>query len=104
MMTLGIITCALVLVLCLAPFFLGKGTAMQAGASINSVERLEAEKKALVKRYVEEEQAYDSKVIGKLSWEQRRHYLVNRYIDASKRQDFLKFLAEAEGGSHDQAD
>ncbi len=84
----------------IAPF-LGTGERLLLNASSRrSIEELRAEKTALVKRYVEDEQAYLKRSLNKFMWEQRRQYLVNRYLDASRRADFL--LAneqEAEGKS-----
>lgn len=76
----------------LSPFLFGKGGQLQAAASINSPERLEAIKLSILKRFLEDERAYQEKRITKLAWDQRRAYLTNRYIDAARRLDYLKHL------------
>lgn len=76
----------------LSPFLFGKGGHLQAAASINSPERLEAIKSSILKRFLEDERAYTEKRINKLAWEQRRAYLTNRYIDAARRLDYLNHL------------
>lgn len=86
----------------LLPFFVGKGGQLQAAASINSPEKLEAIKNSILKRYLEDEKAFDEKRLPKLAWEQRKSYLSNRYIDAARRHDYLKTLVEenqAQGGA-----
>jgi hypothetical protein len=82
----------LILVIILLPFFFGKGGQLQAAASINSLERLEAIKTSILKRYLEDERAFEEKRLAKLVWDQRKSYLSNRYIDAARRYDFLQSL------------
>src|SRR6478736_5383730 len=79
-------------IIILLPFFVGSGGRLQAAASINSIEKLEAVKKSILKRYIEDERAYDAKRINRLAWDQRKQYLTNRYIDAARRLDYLRSL------------
>lgn len=76
----------------LSPFVLAKGGQLRVAASINSPDQLEAIKKSILARYIEEERAFNEKRILKMAWEQRKAYLTNRYIDAARRLDYLKDL------------
>lgn len=78
------------------PFFWGQGGALQAASSENSRERLLAMKQAILKRYAEDEQAFEKKVLSKRIWEQRRQFLANRYVDAARRLDYV--MADEEKG------
>jgi hypothetical protein len=86
----------------LAPFFFGKGGHLQAAASINSLDRLEAIKESILKRFLEDERAFEEKRISKMAWEQRRQYLSNRYIDAARRLDYLQNLAKEQAAAKSQ--
>ena len=98
MFTLSLITAVIAVVAILLPFFVGPGGSLQVSASINSIEILEASKAAILERFIQDEQAYENKTISKLAWEQRRTYLVNRYIDAARRLDFLTALNQHNNG------
>lgn len=74
----------------LLPLLLAKDGRLASAASQNSPERLEAIKLALLKRYIEDEKAFDSKAIPQIVWNQRKQFLVNRYIDAARRLDFIR--------------
>ncbi len=76
----------------LSPFIFAKGGHLQAAASINSPERLEAIKLSILKRFIEDERAFTEKRLTKMAWDQRKSYLTNRYIDAARRLDFLNHL------------
>lgn len=76
----------------LLPFFVGKGGQLQAASSINSLDKLEAIKTSILKRYLEDERAFEEKRLTKLAWDQRKSYLSNRYIDAARRHDYLKSI------------
>jgi hypothetical protein len=90
MMGLSILTGAVALIVLLLPFFVGRGGALQAGSAVNSPDQLERIKQALLKRYLEDEQAFQDKRISRMVWQQRRQYLVNRYVDTARRLDYLK--------------
>lgn len=85
--------------LILSPFFFGKGGHLQAAASINSLTKLESVKETILKRFLEDERAFDEKRISKMAWEQRRQYLSNRYIDAARRLDYLENLAKEQAAA-----
>ena len=73
----------------LMTFFFGRSEPLQSASSNMSIAKLSAEKKALVKRYTEDEQQFIAKEISWMAWQQRRYFLVSRYIDASRRLDYL---------------
>jgi hypothetical protein len=73
----------------LLPLLFGQGGQLASASSLNSPERLKAVKRALLMRYIEDEKAYESKAIPKLVWDQRKQFLVNRYIDAARRLDYI---------------
>ena len=91
MVVLCLVITVLVFLIILCPFFIGKGGRLQAAASASSQDLLKSEKEALVKRFVEDEELYLNKKMMTHNWQKRRQYLVNRYIDAAKRLDFLEY-------------
>lgn len=74
----------------LLPLLLAKDGQLASASTLNSPERLEAVKNALLKRYIEDERAFESKAIPKIVWDQRKLFLSNRYIDASRRLDYIQ--------------
>ncbi len=100
---------AIAAIIILSPFWIGRGGHLAAAASINSLDRLEAVKESILKRFIEDERAFLEKRISKMAWDQRRQYLSNRYIDAARRLDYLQNLsqeqetkaqAQSKGASH----
>ena len=98
MIVMCVVIALLAVIVTLLPFFVGGDRELQSSRLIHSQERLEAEKQAILERFVEDLRAYESKVINKLMWQQRRQYLVNRYIDAARRLDYLRFTQGQQGG------
>lgn len=94
--TLSLVTALVALLIVLAPFVLGKGGALQGASSINSPEQLEKIKQSVLRRYLEDEKAYQDKLISSSVWKTRQQYLTNRYVDTARRLDFVKSLAEQE--------
>ncbi len=90
----AVIVSLIVLAALLAPFFFGDGGALVSSSSIESPERLEKIKQAIVKRYIADEKALEDGIISKSAWEQRKQFLTNRYIDASRQYDYLVFLKQ----------
>ena len=74
------------------PFFFAKENLLQEGASVNSIEKLERIKQSLLKRYLEDQAAFEEKRISESIWAKRKHFLTTRYMDAARREDYLKFL------------
>ena len=88
----GLISIITVMILFL-PFFVGTGGSLQAASAVDSVDSLESMKKAILERYLEDEKAFHTKLISKITWQQRRAYLVNRYVDTVRRIDYLNFIS-----------
>jgi len=82
----------------IAPFWVGPGGLLAAGAQVNSPERLGALKAALLKRYLADEEAYKAGTLSRLSWDKRKAFLANRYIDTSRRLDYLEQMARLAAG------
>ena len=73
----------------LAPFWLGAGDPLDYSASLNSAEQLEKLKDEVLSVYLKDERAFASGLLSGKSWRGRRDFLVNRYIDAARRLDFV---------------
>ena len=86
---------SLVLVLVLvAPFFAKDTSALSQGSSINDPLLLRSLKDSLVKRYIDDDAAHKRGSLSALAWEKRRLFLVNRYVDAARRLDYLEKISE----------
>jgi hypothetical protein len=96
MIYIAVVIGVIVITIILSPFFVGAGGLLAAGASINSPSRLEAIKAAVLKRYVEDEAAFQAGDLSRLAWDKRRAFLVNRYVDTVRRLDYLKVVAQEE--------
>jgi len=91
-----VITLAISLVLALvllAPFFSKDASALSQGSSINDPKLLQSLKDSLVKRYIDEDAAFKRGSLSALAWEKRRAFLVNRYVDAARRLDYLEKIS-----------
>lgn len=71
------------------PFFMGAGGALQSASAVHSVEQLQNMRKAILERYLDDEQAFSKQLISKSVWESRKLFLTHRYIDVVRRIDFL---------------
>lgn len=89
-LTLAVLTGIITLIVVMLPFFVGRGGRLAAASSIHSVGELVQIRQSILKRYLEDEQAFHSKAINRLMWDQRRAYLTNRYIDTVRRLDYLQ--------------
>lgn len=96
MMFLSILTALVVVAALLLPFVVGKGGTLQAASTIDSPDKLEAIQEAILKRYLEDEKAFENNRLGQVMWQQRRQYLVNRYVDSTRRLDYLRYLENLE--------
>lgn len=94
----------LTLAFVLLPLLLGKEGHLASAASLNSPEKLEAIKEALLRRYLEDEKSFETKAIPELVWRQRRQFIINRYIDASRRLDFLRDIIATQANAKASAD
>ncbi len=90
MIYLAVVVGILLMSVVLAPFWIGPGGLLQASAQINSKETLTGLKQALVKRYLEDEKAFKEGNLSKLAWNKRKDFLTHRYVDASRRLDYLE--------------
>lgn len=102
MVYLALLIGFLVITALVLPFFRGQGGFLQAGASVNSPARLQAMKDAVLVRFLEDEAAFKKGDLSKLAWERRKAFLSHRFVDASRRLDFLEHgtrLHSAEGVS-----
>lgn len=92
MIIISAVIALLVMIVVLAPLWSkgSGGNRLQAAASVTSQQRLTAEKQALVERYLDDELQFNQGKFNQLIWEQRRQFLINRYIDASRRLDYLR--------------
>lgn len=97
MVYLAVLIGLLVISAVIMPFFAGPGGLLQAGASVNSPERLRAMKDAVLKRFLEDEESFKKGDLSKLAWERRKAFLSHRYVDAARRLDFLEY-GKTEGG------
>jgi len=73
----------------ISPFVFGEGGPLQAGSTIQDPGTLISQKKAVLKRYIADEKAQEEGLISKTEWNRKKQFLINRYIDASRRIDFL---------------
>lgn len=94
MIVIAVIIALLLLAVVMSPFFVKESRVLSHGSSINSPETLRSLKDQLVRRLVEEEEAHRSGSLSDGAWNKRRQFLVNRYIDAARRLDFLEKVAK----------
>jgi hypothetical protein len=92
-LVVSIVTAALVVMVVLSPFFVGRGGALQAGSSVDSANDLLKIKSALLERYLADEKDFLEGRMNRLVWQQRRQFLVNRYVDTVRRLDYVQHLA-----------
>lgn len=85
----------------LSPFWLGEGGMLVSASTITDPEKAAKLKKAVLKRYLVDEEAFKGGAISSNEWNQRRQFLTNRYIDLSRRLDFIK--NESQGSQPAQA-
>lgn len=85
---ISVITIAVVAI----PLWFFKAEKLEAGATENSADKLERVKKAILRRYIEEEEIHSGSGVAGVVWEQRKSFLINRYLDAARRLDYLAFV------------
>lgn len=90
MIYLAVVVGILLLSVVLGPFWIGQGGLLQASAQINSKDTLAGLKEALLKRYLEDEKAFKDGNLSALAWTKRKAFLTNRYVDATRRLDYLE--------------
>jgi hypothetical protein len=63
---------------------------MLSSASFSSdPERLQAAKDAVIERYIADKKIFEQDLISKRAWIARQELLINKYVDASRRLDFV---------------
>lgn len=82
----------LVLVFLLLPFFFGKGGRLEAASYIDSNDELHRIKDQLIARYLADEQAASGQWISAREWARRRRFILNRYVDAARRLDYVTYV------------
>jgi uncharacterized membrane protein len=87
---LSLIISVFVLAGVLMPFIVGKGGRLQDASASDSVEDLELRLTALLRRWLRDEAALAAGEITETEWQQRQRYLTARYVDTSRRLDWLK--------------
>lgn len=90
LVVVSVITGLVVIVMVTWPFFVGAGGLLSMGLSVNSPDQLEGMRQAILKRYLEDEKAVADGNLSATAWQKRKMFLTNRFIDATRRKDFLK--------------
>ena len=85
----------LLLTLIVLPFFVGGTTQLVACAAINDRVKLKAWREEIIKRYLADEAAWQAGHISTGSWQKRRIFLTNRYVDVCRRLDYLAAVSDA---------
>ena len=88
---LCLLSSALVLGFLMLPFFVGPGGKLFAHSALNSAPSLEHMKQGLLSNYIKGEDLFQQHKISKREWEQRQQFLTNRYLEASRRLDYIRF-------------
>lgn len=89
LMIIGIFVVGLALIIVLMPFFIGAGGWLQDAAVGDSFERLLLRRKAILKRWIDEEAQHQTGMLTDREWSLRQIYLTNRYVDVTRRMDWL---------------
>jgi hypothetical protein len=98
-LVVAVLTAIATLLVVLAPFFIGKGGTLAAASAVQSKDQLQQIKRALAKRYLIDEQAFENKEISMRAWNARREFLLRRYIDTARRLDYLEYIERAGSGA-----
>jgi hypothetical protein len=104
MMILSILTGIVVIAVIVTPFFFGRGGLLAAAATQSSPEKLKVLQEAVVERYLRDQQAFQAKEIGERAWRDRKKFLLNRYVDAARRLDYLEKIQSAEPNSGSESE
>ena len=94
MLFASIVTCTVLVLIIVYPLFFTKNELLTEATGEGSLDGVRKLKVALLKKYIEEEQLFEAKELNSIVWKQRQQYYMNRYIDASRREDYLKALSE----------
>lgn len=80
----------------MSPFWLGEGGLLARSSSLTDLDKILRTKQIIIDRFLHEETASKQGHITAGEWEKRKQYLLNRYIDLSRRYDYLNFIKTAE--------
>ena len=86
-----------VLVVVLLPFKAGEGGLLQDASASDSPQDLELRLTALLERWLKDEAAFSAGDITQTEWRQRQRYLTGRYVDTSRRLDWLNQMMKGTG-------
>lgn len=88
-----------ILVVCvvLSPFWIGAGGVLAAASAEESPEKLRFLKEQLLKQYLKDERAATQGHITAREWGTRKQFLINRFIDAARRLDYIQAYQSSEG-------
>jgi hypothetical protein len=95
-LALALITGLIATVLVLLPFVVGPGGQLAAASFEVSSEKLQEQKKAIIERFLKEESSFKNGFISRRTWAARQQFLTNKYLDASRRLDFLEYCLRNE--------
>ncbi|MBP9706981.1 MAG: hypothetical protein KBD78_05010 [Oligoflexales bacterium] len=73
----------------ISPFFFGAGGPLASGISVSAPKELKALKNQLLQLYLEEEKALTHGLISAAVWQKRQVFLSQRYLDVTRRLDFI---------------
>ena len=73
----------------LMPFVYGAGGALQDAAGEQSMDVLRDKQRVLMERWIADEAAHTQGMITSREWTLRQSYLTNRYVDVTRRLDWL---------------
>jgi hypothetical protein len=90
---LAAVLSVIVMGLVLSPFFYGSGGSLQDASASDNVEVLEARQSAILKRWIQDEDAAERGEISKTEWSQRQRYLTSRYVDVARRIHWIQVTA-----------
>jgi hypothetical protein len=95
-LSIALLTGLIATVVVLLPFFFGRGGQLAAASFEVSSERLQEQKNVIIDRFLKEETSFKNGFISRRAWAARQQFLTNKYIDASRRLDFLDHCKQSE--------
>ena len=90
MQLIAILVLVIVLFLLALPFILSSKLPLSEAIAVNSIDKVKDMRQQIIERYLEEEAALTKGDINKKEWLGRKKFLVNRFVDLSRRLDYLK--------------
>ena len=77
------------MIVILYPFWLGPGGKLEASAALSDLSVVASLREHTLQLYVREERAFEQGELSRFEWRSRKAFLQSRYIDLSRRHDFL---------------